>query len=147
MKNLISGFKLLEISGDLFTASGGDSLVHCVSADFHLGRGIAVDFKSRYPGIKTLVGTKVGEVGVYKLPKYFIYNLVTKSFFYEKPEYEILRKCLQSMASHAKFHSVNRISMPRIGCGLDNLNWNIVKSMLVDAFSDSDIIISVYALL
>ena len=58
------GWQLEEINGDLFTSSITDSLAHCVSADFHMKRGIAVDFYKLFPKIKTLIGTKVGGVGV-----------------------------------------------------------------------------------
>lgn len=36
---------ITEISGDLFSASKDYSIGHCVSADLHMGKGIAVKFR------------------------------------------------------------------------------------------------------
>ena len=36
--------------------------------------------------------------------------------------------------------------MPRIGCGLDKLNWKNVKNMIKEIFKDTDIAIEVYYL-
>ena len=103
-----------QINGELFTSP--DSLVHCVSSDFHIGRGIATQFLSRYPDIKSLMGTKVGTIGVINCQGIFIYNIVT------------------------------RLSMPRIGCELDKLDWLKVKQLLIDVFSLSNVTISIYTL-
>ena len=34
---------------------------------------------------------------------------------------------------------VKKIAMPKIGCGLDRLNWNIVRSIIKEVFEDTDI--------
>ena len=41
-----------EVHGDLFTSS--DSLVHCVSRDLHMGKGIAAEFKKQFGGVDEL---------------------------------------------------------------------------------------------
>jgi len=41
-----------EVRGDLFTSA--DSLVHCVSRDLHMGKGIATEFKKRFDGVEEL---------------------------------------------------------------------------------------------
>ena len=46
---------LQELHGDLFMAPDNYSLVHCVSADFHMGKGIAVQFKKRFGGVGELI--------------------------------------------------------------------------------------------
>ena len=50
------------------------------------------------------------------------------------------------MRQHAVNHKVDRISMPRIGCGLDNLNWVYVQDMIERVFSPTNIQITVYIL-
>ena len=47
---------LQEVYGDLFGASDYHSLVHCVSADFCMGKGIATEFKKRFGGVGELLG-------------------------------------------------------------------------------------------
>ena len=144
MPSLRGQFIFFERLGDLFSANG--CLVHCVSADFHLGSGIAKEFLRRFPEIKTLVGTKVGEVGTVPVEKYFVYNLVTKPRYFDKPTYESLKDCLLSLKNHTEVHYVNSISMPRIGCGLDRLDWLKVKKIIFDVFKHSKISVYVYSL-
>ena len=141
---VVEKLSLRQINGDLFTSP--DSLVHCVSSDFHIGRGIATQFLSRYPDIKSLMGTKVGTIGVINCQGIFIYNIVTKHRFFEKPSYLTIENSLVSMRAHIETHFVTRLSMPRIGCELDKLDWLKVKQLLIDVFSLSNVTISIYTL-
>ncbi len=45
----------------------------------------------------------------------YIYNLVTKERYSDKPTYEALERSLESMREHAKKHGVKEIAMPKIG--------------------------------
>ena len=51
------------------------------------------------------------------------------------------------MKKHIIVNKVKKISMPKIGCGLDKLNWEIVKKLIVKLFKDIDVIVTVYSLL
>ena len=46
--------RIVEHIGDLFSAPVTASLAHCVSADLHMGKGVAVEFRNRFQGIKEL---------------------------------------------------------------------------------------------
>ena len=35
--------------------------------------------------------------------------------------------------------NITKIAMPKIGCGLDQLNWNDVKRLLFETFENTDI--------
>ncbi|NXI48759.1 OARD1 deacetylase, partial [Chloroceryle aenea] len=63
-----------------------------------------------------------------------------------KPTYDSMRKSLEAMKSHCLNNGVTDISMPRIGCGLDGLDWNKVSAILGEVFEDTDIKITVYTL-
>lgn len=76
----------------------------------------------------------------------FIYYLVTKEKYFMKPTYASLRSSLVAMKDHCVSHSVRHISMPRIGCGLDLLQWQQVRQDIQDVFKDTDIHITVYSL-
>ena len=76
----------------------------------------------------------------------FIYNLVTKSRYFDKPTYENLWQSLQAMKEHAVKNQVKNIAMPKIGCGLDMLEWNTVSNLIMNVFLDTPINIDVYLL-
>ena len=134
--------KYKEIEGDLFWSKG--CLAHCVSADFHMGVGVAKQVKTRYPI------TYSKDVDHKRQPVFaqliegerrYVYHLVTKQRYFEKPTYESIKTSQQQMRTHAEWWSgVQRISLPRIGCGLDQLSWSLIE----DVFKGSHVAITVY---
>lgn len=135
--------------GDLFKSPNPDvSLAHCVSRDMKLGAGIAKIFRDKFGRIQELSDQKanIGEIAILKVESKFIYNLVTKARYFHKPTYENLRQSLQAMKEHAVKNQVKNIAMPKIGCGLDGLDWNTVSNLILNVFLDAPINIDVYLL-
>ena len=139
-------FSLREMDGDLFDAPTSASLCHCISSDCKLGRGIAKQFKEKFDIMNTLKAKKtpVGGVVVLKEKDRYIYKLVTKENYYQKPTYTALAMSLEAMKLHALTHNVKKICMPQIGCGLDNLKWSWVKMRIEQVFESTDMCIDVY---
>ena len=50
------------------------------------------------------------------------------------------------MQAHATMHGVSTIAIPKIACGLDQMNWQDVVKLLPDIFAYSDMQIVVYSL-
>nr|KAF6341764.1 O-acyl-ADP-ribose deacylase 1 [Myotis myotis] len=50
------------------------------------------------------------------------------------------------MKSHCLKNGVTDLSMPRIGCGLDRLQWENVSTIIEEVFEATDIRITVYTL-
>ncbi|KAK6166578.1 hypothetical protein SNE40_023234 [Patella caerulea] len=142
------GFKYSEKRGDLFSSPETDALVHCISSDCAMGKGIAVLFKNKFGGVQELKdqGKKTGEVAVLKRGSRYVYYLITKDRYFHKPTYDTLSSSLVAMKSHCIENKVQSVSMPRIGCGLDGLQWDKVSSLLKDIFSDTDLSITVYTI-
>jgi len=88
---------------------------------------------------------KVGDVAVLRQGKRFVYYLITKPKYFDKPTYETLKSSLVAMKSHCVANNVTAVSMPRIGCGLDKLEWPKVEETLMSVFMDTDIVITVYS--
>ncbi|XP_072419451.1 ADP-ribose glycohydrolase OARD1-like isoform X3 [Chiloscyllium punctatum] len=94
----------------------------------------------------TFTEKKVGDVAVLKTKQRYVYYLITKKASYQKPTYENLQSSLEAMKEHCLKHGISRISMPRIGCGLDQLKWERVSKIIQEVFKNTDIIITVYSL-
>ena len=71
---------------------------------------------------------------------------MTKEKYSDKPDLQTLATTLESMQSHATMHGVSTIAIPKIGCGLDQMNRQDVAKLLRDIFAYSDIQIVVYSL-
>jgi len=73
----------------------------------------------------------------------YIYYLITKARYSDKPTYESLRKSLEAMRNHCVKNGVRALVMPRIGCGLDRLEYGRVGPMIDEVFRDTRINITV----
>lgn len=138
---------LSERSGDLFTSEM--SKAHCVSADQRQGAGIALQFRRRYGRIDELVQQNkgVGEVAYFKNKDgEYIFTLITKKCYWEKPTYRNLCRCLNALSELCEKLGVWRLAIPRIGCGLDGLSWNGVKKCIESVWEDTPMQIVVYTL-
>jgi O-acetyl-ADP-ribose deacetylase (regulator of RNase III) len=87
---------------------------------------------------------RVGHIAVLESEGRFIYYLVTKKCSNDKPFFDDLVSSLQRMRDHCAEHNVKHLAMPRIGCGLDRLEWRDVKPKIEEIFSGLDISITVY---
>lgn len=76
----------------------------------------------------------------------FIYYLITKEKYWNKPTYATLESSLRAMREHCVANQVKSLSMPRIGCGLDGLQWDKVSDQIKDVFTGSGVEINVYTL-
>ena len=147
-----------EINGDLFTAPKNSLLVHCISADFALGAGIAKAFADKYNLRNILCQT--GMKGDWNGEGYCIIthshdgdkerwkvaNLVTKERCYFKPTYETLKQSLLALCDLCEKYHYFSLAMPLIGCGLDGLEWEKVSALIQEVFKDHKINIMVYRL-
>jgi len=130
---------LREEQRDLFSVSHGYYFAHCISGDFALGAGIAVKFNELYNMRK-----KLKEVTEYESDNCAIlidnvFNLVTKRRAFHKPTYDSLNEALVDMMEQVISLGVEKIAIPLLGCGLDRLDWNLVKEIIEEVFEDVDV--------
>lgn len=135
--------KINEFVGDVFSANEDNFFAHCISQDYKMGAGIAVDFNKKFE-----LKHKLSRINS-KAPDCIlvdrVFNLITKEKYWHKPTYGDLHTSLEKMKNICIDKGVKKISMPKIGCGLDKLAWAHVKRTLNDVFKDVDIEINVYS--
>ena len=122
-----------EENRDLFSVTEDYYFVHCISADFALGKGIALQFKKSFD-----MKNKLKESG--KSGKCIlidrVFNLVTKESYHRKPTIESITECLQELKKQVIENDIKKLAMPLIGCGLDGLNWKDVSEQVKKIFDD-----------
>ena len=117
---------LVEHNGDLFNCPHHMSLGHAVSEDFSMHRGLAREFRARYENVDFLKAQRmpVGTCAVLPLGGRYIFYLVTKSRFYNKPTYKSVRDAFQYLKHLLDELELTQIALPGyVCCGLDKLNW------------------------
>ena len=58
----------------------------------------------------------------------------------------MLSKTLEAMKIHASVNGVSTIAIAKLGCGLDQMNWQEVVKLLRGIFAYSDVQLVVYTL-
>ena len=128
-----------------------NSIGHCISADTRLSKGFADFLSHRISGlISTCRKARLFMGQVYPFwdstGKRYIYNLVTKERFCDMPNLSTLSKTLEATKIHASTNGVSTIAIPKLGCGLDQMNWQEVGKLLHDIFAYADVQNVVYTL-
>lgn len=129
---------LIEKRMNLFEVEKWYYLAHCISSDYALGAGIAVEFQKRFH-----LKNKLKEIGNSTYPDCIlidkVFNLVTKNKYWHKPTYDTLYQSLKRMRDLIRTNDIEYLAMPKIGSGLDKLQWGKVKEMIELVFKDVDI--------
>ena len=124
---------------DLFTVDESYHLAHCIASDLRMGAGIAVPMQNKF-GIRGKIQNSGKEV---QHPTCIltdrVFNLITKKRSSGKPTFTALTIALQKMKEIALNEGIEKIAMPKIGCGLDCLSWGEVREKIKELFSDTDI--------
>lgn len=130
--------------GNLF-AEAVDALVNPVNTVGVMGKGLALQFKKRYPLNFQLYRKayqtgelKVGKMLVTKietetsepiLPKYII-NFPTKEHWRSKSKIEYIESGLEDLVQTIEDYNISSIALPALGCGWGGLKWEEVKVLI-----------------
>lgn len=142
--------KVLE--GDLFQ-SKAQTLVNTVNCVGIMGKGIALEFKNKFPDMfkayaeKCKLGeVKLGMPYLYKslfLP--WILNFPTKDHWRSVTNLKDIINGLEYLLKHYKEWGITSIAVPPLGCGQGQLEWRIVGPTMYSYLSKMDIPVELYA--
>ena len=135
-----------EKEQDIFELSNKDNyyFVQCISSDFKMGKGIALEFNRVFNCknelIKEFKNFKWENTGrCIKAKNSVVFHLITKNRYWDKPTYRTLKESLMELKTLCLEQNIKKLVMPKIGCGLDKLQWNTVKENIIKIFNDTDI--------
>jgi O-acetyl-ADP-ribose deacetylase (regulator of RNase III) len=148
---------LTERIGDLFEQHDLDALAHGVNLVGAMGRGIAADFKERWPEMFHAyeawcrTGVQPGAIFVWRGPP-LIYNLATQRRPGAHATLAAIETSVHAMLADAaslkrniNCGDIERIGIPRLGSGLGGLRWEAVRPVLEAAARDSAVELVVVA--
>lgn len=134
---------------DLFCVPSSYYLVQCISADFAMGAGIAVQFNKHFnvkENLKKRYGNVVAEwdgswTKGFCVQDGRVFNLVTKRNYFHKPTEETMRNALLDLREQAKEQRIKMLAMPKIGAGLDKMPWKVVLEQLQQCDENAEVYI------
>ncbi len=136
----------IKVQGsNLFESPEEEVLGHCISKDCALGTGIALEFRNRY-GVEELVEQQkgVGECAYVEKKGRRILHLITKEKVSDRPTYDNLEQSLINARRICLEQNITTLAIPKIGCGLNRLDWSKVETLVNKIFGESIIRVKVY---
>ena len=137
-------------TGDILS-SPAQCLVNTVNCEGFMGKGIAYQFKERYPENNKhyITACKLGNFSIGCILFFFengkiIANFPTKDKWREKSQYSYIEAGLDNLLQGITDKNITSIAIPPLGCGNGGLDWNIVKKMIVDKFQNSSANVFIY---
>lgn len=131
--------------GDLLASPDVDAIVNTVNCVGVMGKGIALQFKKKWPeNFRAYCDAcKKGEVNLGKMftydlgslatPKYII-NFPTKMHWRSPSKLIDIQLGLSDLISLIKKNDIQSIAIPPLGCGNGGLDWNEVFPVIIEAF-------------
>lgn len=140
------------VSGDLFAVPGPAVLAHGCNCAGAMGKGIAVEFRRRFPQMYDEYKRRckegrfaLGDVFVWSEPGgSTVFNLGTQRTWRSKAELSAIRKSLTHAIQIAEERALERIHLPRIGAGLGGIPWEDVKALLVELGASTQVELRVF---
>lgn len=126
------------VNGDMFQ-SDADCLVNTVNCEGYMGKGIAYQFKVKFPennqsyvkACKTGM-LKVGQIHYYVEDGKTIINFPTKNKWREPSKMSYIEDGMDAFVQVLPTLNVKTVAIPPLGCGNGGLEWRVVKSVIVD---------------
>lgn len=130
------------VKGNMFECNA-DCLINTVNCEGYMGKGVAYQFKMRYPeNNKSYVkACKSGELTVGKVHHYIedgitIINFPTKNKWRESSRIEYIESGMNFFVKLLPQLNVKKIAIPPLGCGNGGLIWRDVKGIIENKIAD-----------
>ncbi len=138
--------------GDLFT-SKAQTLVNTVNCVGVMGKGIALQFKNRFPDMFTdyeercrRKEVKLGRPYLYKtMFSLNILNFPTKDHWRSVTNLADIERGLHYLHNYYREWGITSLAVPPLGCGEGQLEWRVVGPTLYRFLSRMDIPVELYA--
>jgi O-acetyl-ADP-ribose deacetylase (regulator of RNase III)/uncharacterized protein YwgA len=129
------------------------TLVNTVNCVGIMGKGIALEFKNRFPEMfKDYVQrcerheVRIGQPYIYKgLFGQQILNFPTKEHWKSVSKVSDIKKGLDYLLAHYKNWGITSIAIPPLGCGNGQLEWKVIGPLIYEYAKKMDIHVELYA--
>ena len=138
------------IEGDIFK-SPAQVIVNTVNTVGVMGKGIALEFKKRYPemfqayrDICDRRKLKTGSLMLYYEPDHWVLLFPTKENWRNPSRMEYIEAGLAKFCRTYAEKGITSVAFPKLGCGNGELNWSEVQPVMEKYLKDLPIDIYIY---
>ena len=138
------------IEGDIFK-SPAQVLVNTVNTVGVMGKGIALEFKKRYPDMFQAYRDicdrrklKTGSLMLYYEPDHWVLLFPTKENWRNPSRMEYIEAGLAKFCRTYAEKGITSVAFPKLGCGNGELNWSEVQPVMEKYLKDLPIDIYIY---
>ncbi len=138
------------LKGDLFK-SPAQVIVNTVNTVGVMGKGVALEFKKRYPQMFTAYqkvceskDLDIGKLMLWKSPEKWVLLFPTKRHWRNPSKLEYIEAGLKKFKQSWDKAGIESIAFPRLGCGNGALDWNVVKPLMEKYLRNIPINIFIY---
>lgn len=117
--------------------SPAQTLVNTVNTVGVMGKGIAAEYKRRYPKMfkayQSLCASgelDIGKLHLWRESDHWILNFPTKTTWKKPSHINFIHEGLKTFAACYREMQISSIAFPPLGCGNGNLNWSDVKPVM-----------------
>ncbi|GLY52878.1 macro domain-containing protein [Lentzea sp. NBRC 102530] len=141
---------IVQGSGDLLDADV-DALVNAVNCVGVMGKGLALQFKQRFPAYFSAYAAacasgevRLGRVHVVSLDRCFL-SFPTKKHFRSWSKLSDVAAGLDDLARVVEELELRSVAVPALGCGLGGLAWADVEPLIAAKLGPLAATVAVYA--
>ena len=138
------------IEGDIFK-SPAQVIVNTVNTVGVMGKGIALEFKKRYPDMFQAYRDicdrrklKTGSLMLYYEPDHWVLLFPTKENWKNPSRMEYIEAGLAKFCRTYAEKGITSVAFPKLGCGNGELNWSEVQPVMEKYLKDLPIDIYIY---
>ena len=138
------------LEGNLFL-SPAQTLVNTVNTVGVMGKGIALEFKNRYPLMFKSYKIEceqhhlvMGKLMLYYEADHWILLFPTKEHWRKPSSLDYIEKGLKTFCHYYAEKGITSIAFPKLGCGNGELSWEKVKPLMEKYLCDLPIDIYIY---
>ena len=138
------------IEGDIFK-SPAQVIVNTVNTVGVMGKGIALEFKKRYPDMFQAYRDicdkrklKTGSLMLYYEPDHWVLLFPTKENWRNPSRMEYIEAGLAKFCRTYAEKGITSVAFPKLGCGNGELNWSEVQPVMEKYLKDLPIDIYIY---
>lgn len=117
--------------------SEAQTLVNTVNTAGAMGKGLAQEFKFRYPSMfesyKRICNEgllDIGKLWLWKGSSRWVLNFPTKRHWRYPSKLEFIQRGLEKFCAEYEQRGIREIAFPRLGCGNGGLDWNVVRPLM-----------------